>query len=72
MGVVARLHEQIVEVRHAVAVVAAHGGDGRGDPTAGGLVPGAVDLLRAGAHEALGTAQMSVDVRVEQLDEQGV
>src|SRR5260221_3573362 len=71
-GLLARLREQILEVRHPVAVIAAHGGDGGADADTGGLVPGGVDLLGASAHEALGTAQVAVDFGVEQLDEQHV
>ena len=69
-GLFACLIEQCLEVRHAEAVVAAHAGDRRGDALAGEFVPALVDLFGAAAHEALATADVAVDIRIEQLHEQ--
>ena len=71
-GLFACLIEQRLEVRYAELVVAAHARDRRGDALAGDFMPALVDLFGAAADKALATADVAVDVRIEQLHEQPV
>lgn len=48
------------------------GGDRRGDASVRNFVSGCVDFLGAAADEALGPAQVAIDVGIEQLDEQPI
>lgn len=67
-----RLIKQLLEVRNADPVVAAHGGDRRSDAYAGEFVTDEVDLFGTCRDQAHRAADMGEDIRVEQLDEERV
>src|ERR1700691_3381501 len=71
-GLLSRLLEQVLEVRRADPVVAAHGGDRGADVFVGQSVAGESDFFGACRHQTHGAAQMGVDVGGEELEEQRV
>lgn len=71
-GVTPGLLEQVLEVGDADLIVAAHGGHGALDARQGLFAAALFQLLGGAADQSLHTAEVAVDIGVEEFDDQRV